>query len=166
MIAGDQLLPRISSNVLVTGIEPEANPLKLWLASLTRLEQLAPGTLVLPSHERVFRGLHPRTQELREHHEHQFVLLRAHLTEHASCSAFEAMLCLFPRLRGPVDDMLALGETIAHLSWLRYEGVLRRVLDEDGVYRFALAAPSFALTLPPTDAIDSPDIAEESHARH
>ncbi len=172
LIAGDQLLPRISSNVLVTGLEPEANPLQLWLESLARLEKLAPGTLVLPSHERVFRGLHARTQELREHHQHQFVLLRAHLTAHASCSAFEAMLHLFPRLRGPVDDMLALGETIAHLSWLRYEGVLRRVLDEDGVYRFALADPSFALTLPladatdTTDTTDSPDIAEESHARH
>ena len=139
LIAGDQLLPRISSNVLVTSIEPEANPLQLWLDSLSRLEGLAPGTLVLPSHERVFRGLHPRTQELREHHEQQFDMLREYLAEHRACTSFEAMLRLFPRLRGPVDDMLALGETIAHLSWLRYAGVLRRVLDEDGVYRFRLA---------------------------
>ncbi|MDB5732947.1 MAG: beta-lactamase [Variovorax sp.] len=166
LIAGDQLLPRISSNVLVTGIEPEANPLQLWLESLTRLEQLAPGTLVLPSHERVFRGLHARTQELREHHQHQFDLLRAHLTGQDSCTAFEAMLCLFPRLRGPVDDMLALGESIAHLSWLRYDGMLRRVLDEDGVYRFQLADPAFALTLTPSDATKSPEQAETSDAKH
>jgi hypothetical protein len=166
LVACDQLLPRISSNVLVTGIEPEANPLKLWLESLTRLEHLAPGSLVLPSHERVFRGLHARTQELREHHEHQFALLRAYLTEHTSCTAFEAMQCLFPRLRGPVDDMLALGESIAHLSWLRYEGVLRRVLDEDGAHRFALADPTFALTLPPHDSNESPELAEANHARH
>lgn len=146
LIAGDQLLPRISSNVLVTSIEPEANPLQLWLDSLSRLEGLAPDTLVLPSHERVFRGLHARTQELREHHQQQFDMLREYLAEHQACTAFEAMLCLFPRLRGPVDDMLALGETIAHLSWLRYAGVLRRVLDEDGMYRFRLAdaAPATA----------------------
>ena len=166
LIAGDQLLPRISSNVLVTGIEPEANPLQLWFDSLDRLQGLAPDTLALPSHERVFRGLHARTQELRAHHEWQFELLRAHLTNHSSCSAFEAMLCLFPRLRGPVDDMLALGETIAHLSWLRYAGVLRRVLDEDGVYRFALSDPSHALTLPPIDENTRLDNAEISHARH
>ena len=156
LVAGDQLLPRISSNVLVTGIEPEANPLQLWFNSLGVLDQLAPDTLVLPSHERVFRGLHARTQELREHHQHQFVLLRAHLQAHAVSSAFEAMLCLFPRLRGPVDDMLALGESIAHLSWMRHEGELCRVLDEDGVYRFSLcdaldnelsAAPSDYLNL-------------------
>ncbi len=156
LVSGDQLLPRISSNVLVTGIEPEANPLQLWFNSLDVLDQLAPDTLVLPSHERVFRGLHARTQELREHHQHQFVLLRAHLQAHTVCSAFEAMLCLFPRLRGPVDDMLALGESIAHLSWMRHEGELRRVLDKDGVYRFRLgnaldnglgAAPSDYLNL-------------------
>lgn len=145
LIAGDQLLPRISSNVLVTGIEPEANPLQLWLESLARLEQLAPDTLVLPSHERVFRGLHARTEELRVHHTQQFDLLRAHLEEHGVCTAFEAMLCLFPRLRGPVDDMLALGESIAHLSWMRYAGMLRRVLDEDGLYRFRLADVPAAL---------------------
>lgn len=139
LIAGDQLLPRISSNVLVTSIEPEANPLQLWFDSLGRLEQLAPDTLVLPSHERVFRGLHPRTQELREHHQVQFDMLLAHLDAHGACTAFEAMLCLFPRLRSPVDDMLALGESIAHLSWLRYGGVLQRVLDEDGMYRFQRA---------------------------
>ena len=62
--------------------------------------------------------------------------------------------------------MLALGESIAHLSWLRYEGVLRRVLDEDGVHRFALADPTFALTLPPHAPNESPELAEANHARH
>jgi len=151
LVAGDQVLPRISSNVLVTGIEPEANPLQLWFNSLTLLDQLAPDALVLPSHERVFRGLHARTQELREHHEHQFGLLRAHLEENAVCSAFEAMLCLFPRLRGPVDDMLALGEAIAHLSWMCQAGELSRVLDEEGVFRFRL---SEALVASPSDYLN------------
>ena len=170
LIAGDQLLPRISSNVLVTSIEPEANPLQLWLESLTRLERLAPGTLVLPSHERVFRGLHARTQELREHHGQQFDQLREHLAEHGSCSAFDAMLSLFPRLRSPVDDMLALGETIAHLSWLRYSGVLRRVLDEDGIYRFALTDPASvpvrAQNAGPENFSAPSEKADISYARH
>jgi glyoxylase-like metal-dependent hydrolase (beta-lactamase superfamily II) len=136
LLAGDQLLPRISSNVLVTCIEPEGNPLQLWFDSLRRLEQLAPDTLVLPSHERVFRGLHARTQELREHHEGQFEMLDRLLQETTQCTAFEAMQRLFPRLRHAVDDMLALGETIAHLSWLRYAGKLQRRLDEDGAHRY------------------------------
>ncbi|MCK0508013.1 MBL fold metallo-hydrolase [Aromatoleum anaerobium] len=139
LIAGDQLLPRITSNVLVSGVEPEANPLQLWLDSLTRLDRLAPETLVLPSHQLVFRGLHARVRELREHHRQQFDVLRDFVADSGSCTAFEAMGKLFPRLLGAADDMLAIGETIAHLSWLRYQGELRRVLDDDGIYRFSAA---------------------------
>lgn len=171
LIAGDQLLPRISSNVLVMGVEPEGNPMQLWLESLTRLEALAPDTLVLPSHERVFRGLHPRTQELLDHHNQQFRQLLEHLESQGKCSAFEAMLALFPRLSGPVDDMLAMGETIAHLSWLRYDGAVHRVLDEDGVHRFTLTDRSRAgwpaVSSDSTENEDTPDQqAETSHARH
>ncbi|WP_341643887.1 MBL fold metallo-hydrolase [Thauera sp. SDU_THAU2] len=139
LIAGDQLLPRITSNVLVSDIEPEANPLKLWLDSLDRLDLLAPDTLVLPSHERVFRGLRPRVAELHAHHEEQFGIVRSHLRETGAATAFETKQRLFPRQLSAVEDMMALGETIAHLSCLRYAGQVRRVLDDDGLYRFSLA---------------------------
>lgn len=139
LIAGDQLLPRITSNVLVSDIEPEANPLSLWLDSLDRLAQLAPDTLVLPSHERVFRGLHLRVAELHAHHELQFDIVRTHLREAGQTTAFETKAKLFPRVLSAVEDMMALGETIAHLSCLRYAGQVRRVLDDDGLYRFSLA---------------------------
>lgn len=140
LLAGDQLLPRITSNVLVTPIEPEGNPLQLWLASLDRLDQLAPDTLVLPSHQGVFRGLHARVQELHAHHEQQFELLLSALQERGSATAFELMQCQFPKRRHAVDDLMAQGETIAHLSCLRYQGRLRRVLDEDGCHRFSRVA--------------------------
>jgi hypothetical protein len=52
---------------MVTGIE-RSQSMKLWLKSLTRLEQLAPGTLVLPSARA--RGSRPASAG-REHHEHQ-----------------------------------------------------------------------------------------------
>jgi hypothetical protein len=35
--------------------------------------------------------------------------------------------------------MLALGETIAHLSWMRNEGLVHRHLDPEGIYRFQLS---------------------------
>ncbi|MBU6257441.1 MAG: MBL fold metallo-hydrolase [Burkholderiales bacterium] len=125
LLAGDQLLPRISSNVLVMPIEPDADPLSLWLASLRRLEALAPDTLVLPSHDEVFSGLHARTRALDEHHREKLARLQSIVAEAGSCRAFEAMLALFPRLKGPVDDVLALGETLAHLAWLVRRGLLR-----------------------------------------
>lgn len=139
LIAGDQLLPRITSNVLVSSIEPEANPLQLWLDSLDRLAALDAATLVLPSHERVFRGLHRRVDELRLHHQQQFDIVCEFVRASGPVTAFEMMDRLFPKVRSAAEDMMALGETIAHLSWLRYAGRVRRVLDDDDVYRFSLA---------------------------
>jgi len=139
LISGDQLLPRISSNVAVTSIEPEANPLQLWIESLTRLDRLDPDTLVLPSHQNVFRGLHARVQELHDHHQQQFDLLCTEIAQRGSCTTAELLDVQFPKRRHAFDDLLGLGETVAHLSWLRHAGKVRRVLDDDGVYRFSLA---------------------------
>jgi glyoxylase-like metal-dependent hydrolase (beta-lactamase superfamily II) len=50
LISGDMVLPRISTNVSVIDIEPEADPLPLYLASIDRMRALPAGTLVLPSH--------------------------------------------------------------------------------------------------------------------
>ncbi len=70
VISGDQLLPRISSNVSVHPTEPEANPLQDWLDSCARLKALLPAdVLVLPSHNEPFRGAHLRLAELIEGHE-------------------------------------------------------------------------------------------------
>ena len=69
MISGDMVLPRISTNVSVIDLEPEADPLNLYLRSLERLRALPSDTLVLPSHGRPFRGLHTRIEQLLEHHQ-------------------------------------------------------------------------------------------------
>jgi hypothetical protein len=83
--------------------------------------------------------LHARTQELQAHHAHQFELIGQFLKETPHSSAFETMRHLFPRLLNAVDDMLALGETIAHLSWMRYEGLVQRQLDQEGIDRYVLS---------------------------
>ena len=49
LIAGDQVLPRISPNVSVWPSEPEANPLAEFLDSLASFGQLPADCLVLPS---------------------------------------------------------------------------------------------------------------------
>jgi glyoxylase-like metal-dependent hydrolase (beta-lactamase superfamily II) len=48
LISGDMVLPRISTNVSVIDIEPEANPLVLYLDSIRRMQALPDDTLVLP----------------------------------------------------------------------------------------------------------------------
>lgn len=133
LIAGDQLLPGISSNVMVTDMEPDGNPLQGWFDALDRLDACRAGTLVLPSHQNLFIGVQRRTGALRAHHVHEFGVLLACLERRGGCSAHQAMGELFPKLRYPVDSMLALGETLAHLAWLRQCGRVAYRLDQDGV---------------------------------
>jgi glyoxylase-like metal-dependent hydrolase (beta-lactamase superfamily II) len=41
-ISGDQVLPRISSNVSVYPVEPDANPMADWYASMAKLKDKVP----------------------------------------------------------------------------------------------------------------------------
>jgi glyoxylase-like metal-dependent hydrolase (beta-lactamase superfamily II) len=69
LISGDQVLPRISSNVSVYPTEPEADPLSDWLSSLRMLKHRIPDdVLVLPAHNSPFIGLHARADELIDSH--------------------------------------------------------------------------------------------------
>lgn len=125
LIAGDQLLPEISSNILVSDMEPEANPLQEWFRSLDKLSGLPEHTLVLPSHGPVFRQLHARIDQLRTHHKEQLQQLLLLAEQEPGFSAYRALQILFQRPLGPVDSMLAQGETLAHLNWLRLNGDLQ-----------------------------------------
>lgn len=140
LIAGDQLLPRITPNVMVSPIEPEGDPLKAWIASMHRLRTLENDSLVLPSHQGVFYGVHDRVDQILEHHERQFDALRTHLSEQGSATAVELMSVMFPRLRGAIDQLMALGETLAHLNFLRHAGDLRREQAAGQPDYYALAA--------------------------
>jgi glyoxylase-like metal-dependent hydrolase (beta-lactamase superfamily II) len=137
LISGDQVLPSISSNVSVLPSRPEANPLGEYLESLARLvEACAPGTLVLPSHGRPFRGLHLRCADLRAHHEEQLDKVRAACAARPH-SAFELLPVMFGRVLRGFHTIMALGETLAHLHWLRDAGELGAE-DQDGVLRWAV----------------------------
>lgn len=142
LIAGDQILSRISSNVLVNSIEPEADPLSGWFESLDWLAELPADTLVLPSHQGVFRGVRERVAQLREHHATTLDALRRFAA--TGGTAVAAMHQLFPRLRNPVDQLLALGETLAHLAWLRGrdEIVRERAAGQHDIYRARGIAPA------------------------
>ncbi|MGZ5078696.1 MAG: MBL fold metallo-hydrolase [Usitatibacter sp.] len=134
LISGDQVLPRITSNVGVWGNQPEANPLAAFLSSLGRLAHLPPDALVLPSHERVFHGLHVRIAQLHAHHEERLERLLEGCAE--PITAFEALPLLFKRKLDDFQLMFAMGESIAHLHYLEAQGKVRRIVDEGGVRRF------------------------------
>ncbi|HEV2568263.1 MBL fold metallo-hydrolase [Sphingomonas sp.] len=133
MIAGDQVLPRISSNVSLTMLEPEGDPLGEWLDSLARLRADLPGDLlVLPAHGSPFTGLHARLDALIDGHIKQLERLEERLSE-APRRAVDCFGVMFARA---IDDKLlgmATGETLAHLRWLERRG-RARVEDRNGAW--------------------------------
>jgi len=138
LLSGDQLLARISPNVGVLPFEPQANPLADWFESLERVGRLPEDTLVLPAHERPFRGLATRADELTAHHRATLDRLQAECAV-APGSVLELSCRLFPGRRGTTDEILAISETLAHLAWLLAEGRVVRHLAADGSHRYAVA---------------------------
>ena len=141
LIAGDQLLPRITSNVSVLPTEPDADLMGDWLDSLKRLLQLPGDPLVLPAHELPYRGLPVRIQQLQAHHGRHFDRLRGFCQE-TELTAYQAMQQLFAHRSqlSPIDQMMALGECLAHLNYLWRRGEISRRLDEQGQYRYRTRA--------------------------
>lgn len=120
MIAGDQVLPRITSNVSLSLSEPEADPLGEWLASIARLRTLPDDLLVLPSHGEPFTGLHARLDALAAGHRGRLDALHGHLAEPRR--AVDCFSVLFGRAIGDGSYGLATGEAMAHLRRLEVEG--------------------------------------------
>lgn len=134
VISGDQLLPKISSNVSVHPTEPEANPLNDWLESCQKLiDNLPKDVLVLPAHNEPFRGAHARLQHLIDGHEVALKRLQSRLKERP-----RKVVEVFPAIFGrKIDDDLismATGEAIAHLNCLRERGLAVRDVGQDGVH--------------------------------
>jgi glyoxylase-like metal-dependent hydrolase (beta-lactamase superfamily II) len=138
LISGDMVLPRISTNVSVHEIEPESNPLRLYLDSITRMKALPADVLVLPSHGRPFRGLHTRVDQLIAHHDERLKDVIAACAEAPQCAA-DLLMILFRRQLDLHQTTFAMGESVAHLHALWLDGRLTRRLDADGIYRFSAA---------------------------
>ncbi len=132
VISGDQVLPRISSNVSVWPTEPDADPLSDWLRSLDKLKRELPeDALVLPSHGEPFRGLHDRLGALTRGHERSLERLKRLL--HEPRRAVDVFGALFGRPIGPSLLGLATGEALAHLNCLAGRGRAYKTLDDQGV---------------------------------
>jgi glyoxylase-like metal-dependent hydrolase (beta-lactamase superfamily II) len=136
MIAGDKVLPRISSNVSLSVTEPEGDPLGDWLESIAKLRTLPADLLVLPSHGEPFKGLHTRLDALRDEHLARLDQLHEWLAQpRRAVDCFEQM---FTRTIDESVLGLATGETLAHLRRLEVEGRARRTI-EDGTWWYERA---------------------------
>lgn len=135
LLSGDQIIPRITSNVSVMPTEPEANPLVDWFNSLHRFRRDLPADcLVLPAHNAPFYGVHHRLDYLVAHHESHLAAIEKACS--TPTTAVELFPVLFQREVGVHEMPLALGEAMAHLHYLYALGRLHRELDEQGAYRY------------------------------
>jgi glyoxylase-like metal-dependent hydrolase (beta-lactamase superfamily II) len=136
MISGDQVLPKISSNVSINITEPEADPLGEWLDSIDRLLHLPSDLLVCPAHGEPFYGLHVRLAALRDEHHDRLTTVAASLSEPKR--AVDCFTMLFNRPIGEHNRELATGEAQAHLRRLERDGRARRQ-EVDGVHWYYAA---------------------------
>ncbi|MAN61731.1 MAG: MBL fold metallo-hydrolase [Parvibaculum sp.] len=139
LISGDQVLPRISSNVSLHPTEAHADPLQEWIDSCKKLKAALPAdALVLPAHNEPFYGLHTRLDALVEGHEEGLAKLLEMLAEPKR--AIDVFPALFKREIGPDVFFMATGESLAHLSCLVARGDATVSRDEKGVDWYVCAS--------------------------
>ena len=150
LVSGDQVLPRISSNVSVYPIEPDADPMTQWLASLAKLKrEISDDVLVLPSHNEPFRGLHARIDALQSGQQRSLDRLRRTLA--TPKRAIDVFVALFGRAIGEADVALlgmATGESLACLNHLLHRGEVAREIGADGVAWYRALSLLNSLPLP------------------
>ncbi len=132
LISGDQVLPRISSNVSVFPTEPDGDPLNDWLTSLARIKTRVPDdVLVLPAHNDPFLGLHRRLDHLIAGHERSLQRLAGLLK--TPRRVIDVFGVLFRRTISADLLGMATGEALAHLNCLIARGLVARERDGEGV---------------------------------
>lgn len=132
LISGDTLLGSITPHIDFR--RGDDNPLGDFLASLARIESLAPA-LVLPGHGRPFEDGADRARVTARHHDRrlgaivQVVRREPHSASEITEEIFGGTLLNFER-------RLAFGEALAHLAYLRGHGEVERIESEDGTWLY------------------------------
>jgi glyoxylase-like metal-dependent hydrolase (beta-lactamase superfamily II) len=134
LVSGDQVLPRISSNVSVNMHEPDADPLGEWLASIDKLLATVPADVITcPAHGEPFKGLHTRLIALRDEHRMRLYKLAEAISDQPM-RAVDSFPYLFNRQITDEHLHLATGEALAHLKRLQVEGRIRPELRNGVIY--------------------------------
>jgi len=145
LIAGDHLLPGISSNAIMefaSGASADGRvlvrqkSLLIYIASLRKVEGLDVAE-VLPGHGEPFTGHRTLIAGRMRHYESRKRAIAAILGDLGPSPAFRVAAALFPEQTEPMGQFLALSEVIGHLDLLEAEGRVRQV-DGGGVDVYAL----------------------------
>lgn len=135
LLAADQVLAKISPNVSVHAVDPNGDPLGLFLRTLATMAATLPeDTYVLPGHQLPFRGLHTRIAELAAHHETRCALL-IDACRAAPRAPADLLPVMFHRKLDPHQMGFAFSEMLAHVNYLLRTGALAWADPVDDVLR-------------------------------
>jgi glyoxylase-like metal-dependent hydrolase (beta-lactamase superfamily II) len=122
LLCADQVLARISPNISVQAMDPEGDPLGIYLRSLASLQREIPDdVLVLPGHGVPFVGLHGRIDELGRHHEARCRAITQACREGPHTAA-DLVPVVFRRVIDDPHQMgFAFSEVLAHVNYMLRE---------------------------------------------
>lgn len=124
LLAADAILPRITPNIgLYAYSRPD--PLADYFTTLHTLEELGAQRAIVGHHGPVMQDVGARARALRDHHHERLDFLRRAAREHPG-SAYALSRVMFSRPLNDANLRFALGETLAHLEYLRRQGQLTR----------------------------------------
>ncbi|WP_156289723.1 MBL fold metallo-hydrolase [Oceanobacillus salinisoli] len=129
LLSTDHILPKITPNISYW-FHGDPNPLKTYLESLDKIKKLD-ADYVIPSHGNAFRGANDRIEEIKSHHYERLDKTLEIINQRKTI--YEACQQLFPKIKNVHESRFAIGETIAHLEYLRCQSECEHELKE-GVY--------------------------------
>jgi glyoxylase-like metal-dependent hydrolase (beta-lactamase superfamily II) len=151
-LAADQVLAKITPNISVWAVDPQGDPLGLYVRSLGELKRQIPAdALVLPGHQLPFYGLHTRSDQLIAHHEARCAAI-GEACRVAPRSAAELVPVLFHRDLDPHQMSFAFSEVQAHINYMLRRGELAWVEGGDDVERVVTPVKRAAARKRPTAA--------------
>lgn len=126
LFSTDHILPRITPNISYW-FHGDPNPLAAYLDSLEKIKKLD-AQYVIPSHGQPFYGANDRIEEIKSHHDDRLVQtldsIRGGNTVYGACQQlFSFQLTIH-------ETRFAIGETLAHLEFLRAKGECSRENNE------------------------------------
>lgn len=122
LLSTDHILPKITPNIS-HWFHGDSNPLSSYFDSLDKIAALEVD-FIIPSHGKPFHDGHLRVLELKAHHHERLEAL--HEIIQAGRTVYEACEQLFNKQLNIHETRFAIGETLAHLEYLRLNGGCQR----------------------------------------
>lgn len=122
LLSTDHILPKITPNISYW-FHGDQNPLASYLQSLEKVRKLD-ADLVIPSHGKPFHGANDRIDEIAAHHDERL----EQTIEAIGKGGLVYTVCkkLFRKDLNTHEMRFAIGETLAHLEYLRLQGACER----------------------------------------